>query len=232
MELRGAYVRLHSRLNPTNLVKLNLRTLLALASCLVAFSTSLLGSDDVRLSRTLIPSEYEDAGLKQLGSDQIAVLDALVRRDTASSLRGVSADTPRPARFSERLTLNERTNSGLALLSEAQVMKLDGYVARLTAPVGSGSWSFAAGQSSTGPRITTKKLERGPEIHGSITLMYGQGSGGYSERGGAMVLTYDDPSGISLAVGYSEIKTEGGHYYRDFRHHRDRFYDGFGPRLW
>ena len=81
-------------------------------------------------------------------------------------------------------------------------------------------------------RITAKKLQRGPEIHGSITLLYGQGSGGYSERGGSMVLTYEDPSGISLAVGYSEIKTEGGHFYRDYRYRRDPFYDGFAPRLW
>ena len=212
-------------------MKLNFRKLLTLASCLVAFTTALPGAEDIRLSRTLIPSEYADSGLKQLSSDQVAVLDALVRRDAAANLRAATAEASRPARFSERLTPDERTNAGFALLNETQVVTLDGYVARLIAPVGSSSGSFAAGQGGTGPRIITKKLQRGPEIHGSITLMYGQGSDGYSERGGAMVLTYDDPSGISLAVGYSEIRSEGGHYYRDFRHHRDRFYDGFGPRL-
>jgi hypothetical protein len=73
-------------------------------------------------------------------------------------------------------------------------------------------------------------LRRAPEIHGSITLLYGQGSDGYSERGGAMVLTYDDPSGISLAVGYSEIRTKGGHghYYRDYYDYR---YRPFSPDI-
>jgi hypothetical protein len=54
-----------------------------------------------------------------------------------------------------------------------------------------------------------------------------------------MVLTYDDPSGVSLAVGYSEIRTKGGHgyYYRDYdyygyRHRPFDFHDrSFGTGL-
>jgi hypothetical protein len=212
-------------------VKLNSRILLAFCSCLLASITASFASDDVRLSRTLIPSEYAESGLKQLTSDQIAILDALVRRDTAASLRGRPAGETRAVRFSERLTADERKNAGLTLLSESELVKLDEYVARLTAPADSPSGSFAAGQSTYRPAISAKTLRRAPEIHGMISLMYGQGSGGYSERGGAMVLTYDDPSGISLAVGYSEIRTKGGngYYLRDYR---DRYYDGFGPRMW
>ena len=135
---------------------------------------------------------------------------------------------PRAARFSERLTADERKNSGLSLLSEAQLARLDDYVARLSTPPSNGS-GFSSSNGRTGEVVTSTSLRRAPEIHGMISLMYGVGSGGYSERGGAMVLTYDDPSGLSLAVGYSEIRTKGGYYYRDCR---DRFYGGLDRPLW
>ena len=204
-------------------MKTNLRTLLALGSCLLGFVITASASEGVRLSRTLIPAEYEDSGLKQLTSDQVAILDALVRRDTANQLRPNSSE-PQPERFSERLTADERKSAGLSLLSENQLAKLDNYVARLSAPLGSASGSFSYQAGRTGPYVAARTLKRAPEIHGMISLMYGQGSDGYSERGGAMMITYDDPSGFSLAVGYSEIKTEGGSYYRDYR---DRYYDSF-----
>ena len=211
-------------------VKHNSRLILAFTACLLAFvSTSPASeSDDVRLSRTLIPSEYADAGLKQLSSDQVAIIDALVRRDTAAFRR--TSETARPARFSERLSIDERNNAGLSLLSESEHEALDRYVARLTAPIDSPSGSFAAGRPFRTPFIADETLRRAPEIHGMISLTFGMGSGGYSERGGAMVLTYDDPSGISLAVGYSEIRTKGGYFLRDY-HYRDR-YRGFEPGLW
>jgi hypothetical protein len=211
----------------------------------MAFITAASASEDVRLSRTLIPAEYEDSGLKQLTSDQIAILDALVRRDTEELARPAPANEPRAERFSERLSADERKNAGLTLLSPAELVKLDAYIARLTAPIGSSSGSFVSGKGTSQPWIAEKSLRRAPEIHGSITLLYGQGSGGYSERGGAMVLTYDDPSGVSVAVGYSEIKTKGGHghYYRDYDYYGYRhrpfgtdYYDrsfgtGLGLRL-
>lgn len=212
-------------------MKHNLRNVLVFTASLLAFvsTSSASESEDVRLSRTLIPSEYADAGLKELSSDQVAIIDALVRRDTAA-VRRTSGDTTRPARFSERLSVDERNNAGLSLLSESELEALDRYVARLTAPIDSPSGSFAAGRPFRSPFIADKTLRRAPEIHGMISLMYGVGKGGYSERGGAMVLTYDDPSGISLAVGYSEIRTKGGYFLRDY-HYRDR-YRGFEPGLW
>ena len=198
--------------------------------CLLAFASTGAASEDVRLSRTLIPSEYADSGLKQLSSDQIAIIDALVRRDTAT-LRRTPADTSRSARFSERLSVDERQNAGLTLLSESELDALDRYIARLTAPIDSPTGSFAAGHPTRPSFIAEKTLRRPPEIHGMISLMYGVGKGGYSERGGAVVLTYDDPSGISLAVGYSEIRTKGGGYFLRDYHYRDR-YRGFEPGLW
>jgi len=64
---------------------------------------------------------------------------------------------------------------------------------------------------------TERKKDRG--IHGSFSLSYGVGSGGYSEKSGSMVLTLEDPAkGFSLSVGYSETHTKGGvpyYLYRD-----------------
>lgn len=206
-------------------MKSKFHLVLVLCACSMAFVSAASASNDVRLSRTLIPTEYEEAGLKHLNSDQIAILDALVRRDTAILSRPAPVSEPRAERFSQRISADELNNAGLALLSENELSQLDAYIARLTAPIGSPTGSFASGQGKGRAWITEKTLRRPPEIHGSITLMYGQGRDGYSERGGAMVLTYDDPSGISLAVGYSEIKTKGGHPYRHYYpYYRDRYY--------
>jgi len=207
------------------------RFLLAVSLCSTALLQSVDAAEDLRLSRTLIPTECADSGLKQLTSDQIAILDALVRRDIAAGSR-VSQTAEIPSdRFSERLSADERKNAGLTLLTEEQLVRLDSYVARLSAPVTSAG-SFSTAGTSGSSVLSARTLRRAPEIHGSITLMYGQGSDGYSERGGAMVLTYEDPSGIALAVGYSEVRSKGGHYLRNYH---DRFYDryhgGFGRSL-
>ncbi len=209
-------------------MKLNFRTVLALGSCLTALVTISLAAEDVRLSKTLAPAEISNAGLQRLTSDQIAILDALVRRDIAASLRTARSGETRAARFSERLSADERKNSGLTLLTVNQLARLDEYVARLSAPVGGASAGASSGRSSI---ASATLLRRAPEIHGMISLMYGVGSHGYSERGGAMVLSYEDPSGFSLLVGYSEVRTKGGYgygygYYPGY--YDDRYYGGFG----
>jgi hypothetical protein len=39
-----------------------------------------------------------------------------------------------------------------------------------------------------------------------FTLTYGAGRGGYSEKGGEMLLNYDDPAhGFSLGMSYGEM---------------------------
>jgi len=172
-------------------------------------------SDDARLSQTLSPAELSAAGLNRLTSDQIAVLDALVRRDAVIAAT-IRFKTPRPARFSQRLTADERHNAGLDQLGELQIANLDHYVDRFSDPTPVDS-SPVAGTSSSASRtadLSAKSLRRPPEIHGMISLLYGVGSGGYSERGGAMVLSYEDPANhFAIAVGYSEVHTKGGYRY-------------------
>ncbi len=205
------------------------RKLSLLFSCLALLAARVHAADDIRLSRTLVPDEFAAAGLAQLSSDQIAVLDALVRRDIADSQRVTRTKETRAARFSERLTADERKNAGLTVLAPEQVAQLDNFVARLTSPEAGGNGQFVSSGAGRTEVFTDRTLRRAPEIHGSFSLMYGVGSGGYSERGGAMTLSYEDPSGLSIAVGYSEVHSKGG-FYRDYC--RNGFRDRFGVNPW
>ena len=68
---------------------------------------------------------------------------------------------------------------------------------------------------SRASRVTPTEKKKEREIHGSFTLSYGFGSGGYSEKTGSMVLTMEDPDrGYSISVGYSESHIKNGSYYR------------------
>jgi hypothetical protein len=57
---------------------------------------------------------------------------------------------------------------------------------------------------------------RGPEIHGSFTLSYGFGKGGYSEKAGGMTLNCEDPKhNLAVSFSYWESHIKGGVPYRD-----------------
>jgi hypothetical protein len=61
---------------------------------------------------------------------------------------------------------------------------------------------------------TERKQER--EIHGSFSLSYAVGSGGYSAKTGSMVMTMEDPAKkYSISIGYTESHVKGGYIYRD-----------------
>lgn len=171
--------------------------------------------DDGRFSGSLTAAERAAAGLPKLSSDNIAVIDALARRDTAAR----TSSTPSGgATFSLRLTADERRIAGLALLSAAEVAQLDALVeraqtARLARTLLAPPAFLARPSRAVEPR--EKKTER--EIHGSFSLSYGVGSGGYSEKTGAMNLSFEDPArGLTINVGYSESHIKGGRgYYRE-----------------
>lgn len=184
-------------------------------------------ANDLRFSVSLEPVERTACGLTRLSSDQVAVLDAFVRRDTGTRGSSAPADPtkgpPSSAAFSQRLTVGERETAGLPTLTPAELAQLDATVERhqnarlartLLAPP-----SFLSPRRQIVP--TERKTER--EIHGSFSLSYGMGSGGYSEKSGSMVLTLEDPAkGYSISVGYTETHTKGGTpYYLN----RDPLYD-------
>ncbi len=182
---------------------------------------------EARFSATLSAEDRAAAGYAKLSSDEVAVIDALFRRDTAGRVAASRSkeDESAETTFSQRLNAEERRAAGLAKLSATELPKLDAFIARqqsarlarsLLAPP-----SFVTRPSRVIP--TEAKKER--QIHGSFSLSYGVGSGGYSEKSGSMVLTLDDPErGFSISVGYSETHTKGGYIYRD-PFQRDPFYD-------
>jgi hypothetical protein len=190
-------------------MKSPLRLLFAL-SLLVFTSGALQAAEDVRFSKTLSADESAALGVAQLSSDQLAVLDALVRRDIDRA--DYVAKQSRAQRFSQRLSENERRNAGLDTLAEAQLAELDRTVERLMPPPRTGQ-TFVASGSKAGPySVPSVKLRREPEIHGAVTLMVGVGSHGYSEYGGAAEFTYYDPTNkFALTVGYAETHAKGGH---------------------
>lgn len=199
-----------------------LRTPFALLLAWAGLAASAAASD-LRFSVSLEPAERTACGLARLTSDQVAVLDAFVRRDTGVRGRPGPVDPvkdPKPdATFSQRLTAGERETAGLPTLTPAELAQLDATIDRhqnarlartLLAPP-----SFLSPRSQIIP--TERKKER--EIHGSFSLSYGMGSGGYSEKSGSMMLTLEDPAkGYSISVGYTETHTKGGvpyYLYRD-----------------
>ncbi|MBL9188934.1 MAG: hypothetical protein JNK23_15735 [Opitutaceae bacterium] len=201
-------------------VRMFLACALLLAAAGLAPSGQAAG-DDGRFSSSLNATDRAAAGLPKLTSDQIAVIDALVRRDTSRVAGSIAANTTSTtaaaATFSQRLTADERRVAGLASLSAAEIGQLDALISRqqtarfartLLAPP-----AFLARPSRTiEPR--EKKTER--EIHGSFSLSFGMGSGGYSERSGSMNFIFEDPArGLTINVGYSETHIKGGRGYRE-----------------
>jgi hypothetical protein len=164
-------------------------------------------SADPRFSSTLSPDQLKETGLDQLSTDNVAVIDALVRLDVAA-LR-LRNNNIRSTRFSERRTDHERDIAGFGHLTPDQLAKLDQFVSlRIPAPVIPASADLShASVSLDAVRIPYKRPA--PEIHGSVTLTYGGGKGG-SFRGAESVLTYVDPSRhFAVTVGYSQYSGSG-----------------------
>ena len=193
-------------------------TLLAVG--LVAVAPTTTRAADARFSQTLTPTETAEAGLGRLSSDQVAVIDALVRRDFAGQSASLRKDSPPAARFSQRLTADERRIAGLTPLTEAEVAKLDSFVERQAAASSARALLSPLVVASPGSiRVRPTETKTASEIHGSFSLSMGWGKGGYSEKTGAMNLYYEDPArGFAIAVGYSETHVKGGsgvYIYRD-----------------
>jgi hypothetical protein len=198
----------------------------------IGFGLLLLGAlhanqADVRFSQTLNAEDRSAGGFARLSSDEIAVIDALVRRDTLGRVRPAAAEAP--AVFSQRLTADERRPAGLAKLTEAEVSKLDALIDRFQSAKLARTLLAPPIYLSRASRVVPSEAKKEREIHGSFSLSYGWGSGGYSEKTGSMVLTMDDPARrFSITIGYTESHLKGGSIYRDpyyDRYDRDPLFD-------
>lgn len=201
---------------------------LSCLGALLAFAVSGLESrgNDLRFSVAIEAADRVACGLPKLTSDQVAVLDAFVRRDTTA--RGATPAEPatdaRPAHvFSQRLTPAERQTAGLLALTPAELAQLDATIERFQGARLARTLLAPPSFISRRDRILLPERKKEREIHGSFSLSYGVGSGGYSEKSGSMVLTLEDPAkGYSISVGYTETHTKGGlPYYLS----RDPLYD-------
>lgn len=177
--------------------------------CLLTVLATGSQAQDGRFSKTLTASERIDSGLEKLSADQLAVLDALIRRDARINAAPDAAH-PLPARFSQRLSPEERASAGLDLLTAAELARLDTLVRRQA------SGDLASLTSTTPrPELEPEVTRPAPEIHGEISFTFGSGSGGYREKGGYMMLDYQDPAhGLELLVGYGETQISGPAYGR------------------
>ncbi len=170
---------------------------------------------DVRFSLTLSAPEKAEAGFGRLNSDQIAVIDALVRRDTARQAAATDA-TAGEKTFAQRLTADERRTGGLDTLPAAEASRLDTFVARFQAARLARTLLGPPAFHTRAARIRTEEAKRDRAIHGSFSLSYGWGKGGYSEKTGSMVLNWEDPDrGIAVSFAYTESHIKGGGVYRD-----------------
>jgi len=170
-----------------------------LSGVLVATVVASAGQD-VRFSQSLTTAERAATGLGRLSVDQLAVLDALIRRD--EHLQRYPDTTQPSTRFSQRLSAGELQTTGLASLTAVELARLDAVVA----------WDEsgrppAVATGAAGPAGPMTFKRPAPEIHGMFSLSYGAGSGGYQEISGSAVLEYDDPGhAFSLLVGYEEVR--------------------------
>lgn len=170
-----------------------------------------------RFSQWLTTTEQREAGVDKLTSDQVAVLDALVRKDISN--RSVGRAEGSPDEFSKRLKPDELRNTGLASLTAEQVARVDVFVGRFAgAKLARTLLAPPVYISRTPPRPEQTERKKERELHGTFSLSMGWGSGGYSEKSGSMTVRMDDPEhNFSLSVGYSETHVKGpsGVIYRD-----------------
>ncbi len=193
-----------SRLSPPLFV----RFMVVLACALTTAGLRAADDSEPRFSSTLSPTQRAETGLDQLTSDNVAVIDALVRLDTVAATRLLHS-TIRSTRFSQRHTAHECEIAGFARLTDAQLTKLDQFVA-LRIPAPPVALSADLPYATIGFESPPAPVKRpSVEIHGSFSLTYGWSKGG-SVRGGNSTVTMVDPKHrFALTVGYSEYRGNG-----------------------
>jgi len=196
-----------------------------LAIWLLTLGVAGAAPNDIRFSHTLNAEERDASGLSKLSSDEVAVIDALVRRDTVTRVSSAGTETE-AATFSQRLTGDEQRTAGLSKLSQEELPKLNGFVTRYQSAKLARTLLAPPTYLARSSRVTPTEAKKEREIHGSFSLSYGMGSGGYSEKTGSMMLTMDDPARrFSITIGYSESHIKGGYGYPGLYYDRDPFYD-------
>ncbi|QYM79947.1 hypothetical protein K0B96_04840 [Horticoccus luteus] len=166
----------------------------------VALAATAWGQSDPsrRFSQSLSVESRTSAGLPHLDSDEVAILDALVRRDSAAP----DAQRATAATFSQRLSADEYRHAGLGHLTAGQLVNLDALIAmHESAPAATPRLTDSLPRASTSG-VSEKLPAR--ELHGAVFLEVGGGRG-FSERAGGIALRLEDPARhMAISVGYTE----------------------------
>lgn len=181
---------------------------LMLGSAALLAPSAAIAAEDVRFSATLSDSQRAETGLAQLSTDNVAVIDALVRQDEATLKRRGSLSSF--GTFSQRRSDHEREIAGLAQLTPAQLARLDGLAGLRISPPPPMILSEAKSAKGT-PGVLVRPVEKpyALEVHGSMSLSYGWSSAG-STRGGEMTINLQDPEHrFSINIGYSQYQGKG-----------------------
>lgn len=177
---------------------------MAAATAFLVATPMAVRAQQLRFSRLLSAGEFKQAGLERLSSDQLAVLDALVRQDAQTDAESAPGRPP-GGLFTERLATDEAHAAGINLLSGLERASLNSFVFQYENAQPSDP-SSGPGRSALDPDFRHPQ----PEVHGMISLTYGVGSGGFHEVGGAMAVSIDDPAhGVSLYLAYGESRGRG-----------------------
>jgi hypothetical protein len=165
---------------------------------------------------TLSIDQQTAAGLIKLSAGERAALDQLV----AMELALVRQSEPREftGMFASRRTEAELKSAGLDRLTPAELTKLNELVAAALS---------ARPKPKERPRIKDSEVFNPapkPEIHGSISLTYGGGTGGRNFYGASLWVDYFNPAtGLGLGVGVASYSSKGF----------SRYYPGyFGSRYY
>ena len=176
-----------------------LRTFLVFS--LLVFVSSLPAAEG-GFTATLSPEQQAAAGLTTLSEAQRAALNQVVARQAADAHQDSSYGSG--ATFVASCTEQERRQAGLDRLTPAQLEKLN----ELAAPA-----LDSHPKPRERPRIRDSDVlnpATKPEIHGSIAVTYGRGSGGTTFHGSSLWLDYFDPStGLGLSVGLESFTGRG-----------------------
>ena len=181
-----------------------LRRTLGIAALLVLVTAG--HAAGLRYTDGLAPEAQIAAGIRRVSPAQLSALNEQIGRELAlaraGDVRGFAGT------FSGRRTAAERAASGLYLLTDTERGRIDALVVTLLASPPATFWpSQAASPRDRGLEPVSER----PRIHGSVTAMYGWGSGGSSTYGGSLSTHFYDPvRKFSAAVEISDYRTDHG----------------------
>ena len=150
---------------------------------------------------TLSAGEQAAAGLTRLTADEQMALNRLVAREVALARQGsVTAFT---GTFVSRRQAADHASAGLDRLTVEEQAKLNGLVA---AAIAGAPERRVAAKLRKEDVVPNDRLQ----IHGSVSVMYGWGSGGREFHGGSLYTSiYDPDTGIALGLGLSQFSGDG-----------------------